>query len=286
MAQSRPGSSGTPFSGKLLIRIVAGLAIVGLAPLTFMAFRLVDLNRDAMITQVLKSQSMIAASTANGISTYLAGWETIGLTATGYENPRSPESISVLQNLLASREDLVAAVVSDGSGGEVLRAQRHEFLDQINEVLSKVESGTRIVRLQGQPWLVATYPYLDTSSRLRLVIQAGELEDAMRPVEFPEDAQIVLIDTSKGLVLGTVGDLTLFPDELLTAAAFLFAFSSGCLLALFRHPIYGLITYVLLIYLHPPSTWWSGLIPSLRWSLLAASITADLVSSASAPRRA
>lgn len=60
---------------------------------------------------------------------------------------------------------------------------------------------------------------------------------------------------------------------MLTAIAFLVAFSSGCLLALFRHPIYGLITYVSLIYLHPPSSWWGGLIPSLRWSLLAAGIT-------------
>ncbi len=60
---------------------------------------------------------------------------------------------------------------------------------------------------------------------------------------------------------------------MLTAVAFLFAYSSACLMALFRHPIYGLITYVLLIYLHPPSTWWGGLVPSVRWSLLAAAIT-------------
>lgn len=51
------------------------------------------------------------------------------------------------------------------------------------------------------------------------------------------------------------------------------AFSAGCLLALFRHPIYGLVTYVSLIYLHPPSAWWSFGVPSLRWSLLAAGIT-------------
>lgn len=60
---------------------------------------------------------------------------------------------------------------------------------------------------------------------------------------------------------------------MLTAAAFLIAYFSGCLLALVRHPIYGLVTYVGVFYLHPPSRWWGVLVPSLRWSFLAAGIT-------------
>ena len=60
---------------------------------------------------------------------------------------------------------------------------------------------------------------------------------------------------------------------MLTAAAFLVAFSAGCLLAVFRHPIYGLATYVALVYLHPPSAWWGDLLPSMRWSLTAAAVT-------------
>ena len=60
---------------------------------------------------------------------------------------------------------------------------------------------------------------------------------------------------------------------MLTATAFLVAFSAGCLLAVFRHPIYGLATYVALVYLHPPSAWWGDLLPSMRWSLTAAAVT-------------
>ena len=60
---------------------------------------------------------------------------------------------------------------------------------------------------------------------------------------------------------------------MLTAAAFLLAYSAGCFLALFRHPIYGFVTYISLIYIHPPTTWWGVLIPSVRWSLLAAGVT-------------
>ncbi|MDH3468437.1 MAG: O-antigen ligase family protein [Gammaproteobacteria bacterium] len=60
---------------------------------------------------------------------------------------------------------------------------------------------------------------------------------------------------------------------MLTASAFLFVFGLGCLLALFRHPIFGLVTYVGVFYVHPPSFWWGSVLPSLRWSLIAAAVT-------------
>lgn len=60
---------------------------------------------------------------------------------------------------------------------------------------------------------------------------------------------------------------------MLTAGAFLAAYAAGCLLALFRHPIFGLVTYVGVFYLHPPVRWWGGLLPDMRWSLLAACVT-------------
>jgi len=60
---------------------------------------------------------------------------------------------------------------------------------------------------------------------------------------------------------------------MLTAAAFLIAYIAGCLLALFRHPVFGLVTYVGVFYLHPPARWWGAQLPSLRWSLIAACVT-------------
>ncbi|MDW8259294.1 MAG: O-antigen ligase family protein [Gammaproteobacteria bacterium] len=60
----------------------------------------------------------------------------------------------------------------------------------------------------------------------------------------------------------------------LTALLFVLAFSTGCIFALVRHPIYGLMTYVAVFYLHPPSRWWGqGLLYDIRWSLLAAAVT-------------
>jgi O-antigen ligase len=56
---------------------------------------------------------------------------------------------------------------------------------------------------------------------------------------------------------------------------FILAFASGCVLAFTRHPIYGLMTYVADVYLQPPSRWWGAAIPgNLRWSLIAAAVTA------------
>jgi hypothetical protein len=55
---------------------------------------------------------------------------------------------------------------------------------------------------------------------------------------------------------------------------FLFGFCAGCFLALKRHPIYGLMTYVAVFYLHPPARWWGqGMLFSVRWSFIAAAVT-------------
>ncbi|MEM7501100.1 MAG: O-antigen ligase family protein [Pseudomonadota bacterium] len=61
---------------------------------------------------------------------------------------------------------------------------------------------------------------------------------------------------------------------MLSASIFLLAFLSACLLAVARHPIFGLLGYVLVYFVHPPTQWWGSYLPNLRWSLLAAGITA------------
>jgi O-antigen ligase len=59
-------------------------------------------------------------------------------------------------------------------------------------------------------------------------------------------------------------------SRLMTGIAFFVCFLGGCFLALSRHPIFGVITYVATYYLHPPSRWWGYALPDLRWSLLSA----------------
>jgi O-antigen ligase len=61
----------------------------------------------------------------------------------------------------------------------------------------------------------------------------------------------------------------------LTALLFLILFLVGSLAALVRHPIFGLMTYVAVFYVHPPARWWGQgpFMEDVRWSLAAAGVT-------------
>jgi hypothetical protein len=60
---------------------------------------------------------------------------------------------------------------------------------------------------------------------------------------------------------------------MITAIVFLLGFVGGLTMAVIRHPVYGLYTYVALFYLHPPSRWWAASLPDLRWAYVAALVT-------------
>ena len=57
------------------------------------------------------------------------------------------------------------------------------------------------------------------------------------------------------------------------ALIFLFFFSAGLVLAFVKHPIYGVLAYMLEFYVSPSQAWWSTEVANLRWSLLAAAVT-------------
>ncbi len=60
---------------------------------------------------------------------------------------------------------------------------------------------------------------------------------------------------------------------MLTAIAFIVVYVIGLLATLFRHPIYGLYTYMWAFYLSPPTVWWGNFLPSVRYLFLAAIAT-------------
>jgi len=60
-----------------------------------------------------------------------------------------------------------------------------------------------------------------------------------------------------------------------SAGIFVLLFLLGCGLALVRHPVFGVMTYVLLFYVSPADRWWGqGALEGMRWALAAALITA------------
>ena len=60
----------------------------------------------------------------------------------------------------------------------------------------------------------------------------------------------------------------------MTAAVFVLSFLTACVMALARHPIYGLMAYVGVFYVNPPARWWGqGFLLNFRWSVIAAVVT-------------
>ena len=59
----------------------------------------------------------------------------------------------------------------------------------------------------------------------------------------------------------------------LTGLVFMAVFALGCLLALGKHPIFGALTYVAMVFLDPQSRWWGDSLPDVRWSLVSAAVT-------------
>jgi hypothetical protein len=58
-----------------------------------------------------------------------------------------------------------------------------------------------------------------------------------------------------------------------SALGFLVVYALGLLLALYKHPVFGLYAYLWAFYNHPPAHWWGANLPDLRWSLLAGFVT-------------
>ena len=54
------------------------------------------------------------------------------------------------------------------------------------------------------------------------------------------------------------------------AAVWVLFFVGFSLLALTRHPLYALAVYFGTVYVHPPSRWWSSMLPETRWALISA----------------
>ncbi len=59
-----------------------------------------------------------------------------------------------------------------------------------------------------------------------------------------------------------------------TAIAFVLFALVCSVLAFTRHPIYSVYFYLSTTYVHPPSRWWSYMLPDMRWALLSAAVAA------------
>src|SRR5258707_9355818 len=116
------------FRFTLLARVALALAAVGLLPLAISYFGLVDVNRDALLAQVLKTHSLAAQTAADRVGAFLDTRLALarGLAGNrGLADPHSPEAQELLVQSLQTWSSLgvEAVAVVNGRGEIVMRVQ-------------------------------------------------------------------------------------------------------------------------------------------------------------------
>jgi eukaryotic-like serine/threonine-protein kinase len=206
----------------LLWRVALGLLAVGLLPLGIAANRLIGLNSDALEEQVLRTHIATARSAADRVASYLAGSRALADSAAAnplfIDEPDSPATAAGLRALLDSRADLLAVILDNGAGAEVVRAQRSGAAARVSELLAA--AGDAELHLTPSPPNAAVPPLLvwrrplgkGIPGRLVAVFEAEDLAAAMRPLEMDDQAHLALFADEVALLSDTAG-LDEFPEE-------------------------------------------------------------------------
>ena len=203
----------------LLGRVALSLAAVALLPLAISSFGLVDLNRDALVDQVLRTHVVAAQTAASRMTAFVSTRAALARGAAAnpvLADPQSDEARRFLsENLLAWADLGVLAVqVADPGGEEVIRAQLRGGQERIASALAADPRPALLALPGGTVRLTAPLP--GNAGLLRLVCDAGRLGDVVSPAALGEEAEIVVADRQGRIVLG--GSLAGFPEAMVRSA--------------------------------------------------------------------
>jgi len=205
----------------LLTRVAVALAAVGLLPLAAATAPLLSLNRDAMQDQVLRTNLVAASTAAARVADLVAGRRAVLRAAAGSRalaaEPRSTATTDLLTGLLAADPALVAVVVLDPAGREVVRAQRPGAAAAVEAADGGRPGEPRFVAAQGRRLLVLELPLDFAAGSVRGLWEAAAVETAVEPFATGEQASLVLADAA-GAVLGEAADLSRLPAAVLAQA--------------------------------------------------------------------
>lgn len=209
----RPGQS-------ILVRVVAALAFVGIVPLLVAALRLIDVNTDGMITQVLRTHAVAARTAADRIGTFLGSWEArceaIATNEIVQSDPRSPESQEILQSLLQSAPELAVVEIFDADGRSVLRVARRDLAERVSSWLGRMMTGRAdLVRVTGAPWLLVSSRLPSPLGSVQMVVSASEVDGILNAPEVGEQADLALIGPGPRVLAPPRVDFGTFPADLI-----------------------------------------------------------------------
>ncbi|HWM95253.1 MAG TPA: protein kinase [Thermoanaerobaculia bacterium] len=205
----------------LLGRVALSLAAVALLPLAISSFGLVDLNRDALVEQVLRTHGVAAQTAAARVASFLS--TRIALARGTAANPvladpQSMEARRFLAENLGAWADLgvLAVQVATPGGEEVIRAQLRDpaVRERITAAL-----GADTADLLMLPGMVrVTAPLPGGAGLLRLVCDGERLQDVVSSTALGEEAELLVADSQGRVVLGSVPSLAAFPEEMVRTA--------------------------------------------------------------------
>jgi HAMP domain-containing protein len=210
----------------LLSRVALSLAAVGLLPLAISSFGLVDLNRDAMVDQVLHTHLVAAQSAAVQVAAFVSTRASLARGAASnpsLADPRSPEARGFLADNLGAWADLgvLAVEVTDPRGERVIQAQLHGVQDRVAAALAPdFRSPLVAVPSAGGSGLTVrvTAPLPQNAGLLRLVCDGSGLRDLAALQALGEEAELVVAERRGRVLLGGASDLAGFPDGLVKVA--------------------------------------------------------------------
>jgi serine/threonine-protein kinase len=207
----------------LLTRVALALAMVGLLPLAISSFGLVDLNRDALYEQVLRTHLVAAQTAAVQVAAFLATRVSLARGAAAnpaLADPLSPFARSFLAENLSAWADLgvLAVEVTDPRGERVIQAQLRGVEARVAAALAP-DPRAPLVAVPGRDLtLRITTPLPHGAGLLRLVCDGGSLHDVVDSVPLDQEADLLLADRRGRVLLGTVPALSGFPPALVKAA--------------------------------------------------------------------
>ncbi|MEM7480559.1 MAG: serine/threonine protein kinase [Acidobacteriota bacterium] len=192
---------------RLLPRIALALAAVGLLPLAVVTQRLVDINREGMREQVLRTNVAATSTTAAQIADLVESRRSLAQAAANnpavYTNPLAPEATGFLRSFLEARPDLNALALFNPLGDEIVRAQRRGAAEVASRILADPSAESPLLVVHNGQWLRLMVPLPEGRGTLRVVADGTPIADALAGNLIGEQAALALVDEHGGVIAGT-----------------------------------------------------------------------------------
>jgi hypothetical protein len=216
----------------LLARVALALAAVGLLPLAISYFGLVDVNREALFAQVLKTHSLAAQTAADRVGAFLETRLALVRGLAGNRGLTQPHSLAAQELLVQSLQTwsslgVVAVALVNSHGETVMRVQLKDDPSR-----RRAEAGlagpwlepVSIVNTVKPPVVRISAPLPQGAGAVRLVCDGSLLDEVLHPEDLGQEAVLALASrderggTRGRILLGSDASLDAFPPVLVARA--------------------------------------------------------------------